>query len=97
MYRIAQEALTNIRKHAPGARAWIQIRYSPDAVDIEILDIGRRRRIIAPPAEPLPGAGLGLVGIAERAALFGGEAHFGPTPEGGFRVSARLNRELVLV
>jgi len=94
VYRIVQEALTNVRKHAPGARTWVEVRYRPDAVEIEVTDAG----LMAPaPSELVPGAGLGLLGIAERAALFGGEADAGPTPGGGFRVGARLQRESVLL
>src|SRR5205823_1799447 len=90
---IVQEALTNIRKHAVGARALVEIRYSAGAVEIEVTDTG--------PAIEAPGSvpreGLGLVGITERAALFGGEAEAGPTPEGGFRVRARLSKSPKIV
>ncbi len=94
VYRIIQEALTNIRKHAPGARAWVEVRLSRDAVEIEVTDTGQAA---GASSSGVPGAGQGLVGIAERAALFGGEAEAGPTAEGGFRVRARLGRESVLV
>jgi signal transduction histidine kinase len=91
-YRIVQEALTNVRKHAPGARAWVDLEYTSDGLQIEVTDSGGHavRR-----AGPVPGAGQGLVGIAERAALFGGHAEAGVTPDGGFRVHASLKRELV--
>ncbi len=94
VYRIVQEALTNVRRHAPGARAWVELHCSPDSVEMEITDSG-------PASQGLPaldpGTGLGLVGITERAALFGGSAEVGPTPEGGFRVRARLLRDAVHV
>jgi signal transduction histidine kinase len=94
VYRIVQEALTNVRKHAPGARTWVEIRYSPDGVELEVTDTGAAT---VTSSLLVPGAGQGLVGIAERAALFGGEAEAGPTPAGGFRVRARLRTESVLV
>jgi signal transduction histidine kinase len=90
LYRIVQEAMTNVRKHAPGARAWIQVRYSSQAVEVEVIDSGPTSET---PGRTVPGAGQGLIGIAERAALFGGEMEAGPTAEGGFRLRARLLRE----
>ena len=94
VYRIVQEALTNVRKHASEARAWVEVRYRADVVEIEVTDTGPTT---VASAEAVPGAGLGLVGIAERAALFGGTSEAGPTAQGGFRVRARLQRETVLV
>jgi len=94
VYRIVQEALTNVRKHTSEARAWVEVRYRADVVEIEVTDTGPTT---VASAEAVPGAGLGLVGIAERAALFGGTSEAGPTAEGGFRVQARLQRETVLV
>jgi signal transduction histidine kinase len=92
--RIVQEALTNVRKHAPGARVWVEIAYAPEGVEVEVTDTGGA----APSgAETLPGAGQGLIGIAERVALFGGRVEAGPTAEGGFRVRASLAREAVPV
>jgi signal transduction histidine kinase len=92
--RIVQEALTNVRKHAPGARAWVVLRYTPEGVEVEVTDTGGGTPVGSP---SVPGAGHGLVGIAERAGLFGGRAEAGPTPEGGFRVRATLHEERVLV
>jgi signal transduction histidine kinase len=94
LYRITQEALTNVRKHAPGARAWVELRYGPEGVEVEVTDAGGRTAV---GPLTLPGAGQGLVGIAERAALFGGRAKAGPTPQGGFIVRATLHEERVLV
>jgi signal transduction histidine kinase len=94
LYRIVQEALTNVRKHAPGARVSVQLSYTPQAVELQVTDVGGRS---AGGPEPLPGSGQGLVGIAERAALFGGHAEAAPTSEGGFRVHASLAEERVLV
>jgi len=86
-YRIVQEALTNTLKHAGPVHARIAVRYGRGALQLEIADDG------APPA-PAPGgaagAGQGLVGMRERVALYGGELHAGPGPEGGFVVRASL-------
>jgi signal transduction histidine kinase len=92
MYRIVQEALTNMAKHAPGARGRVAIRYTSEGVEVDVTNTRPR----ATAAEPsVPGTGQGLIGIAERAALFGGDAEAGPTPNGGFRVWARLPSEPV--
>jgi signal transduction histidine kinase len=91
LYRIVQEALTNARKHAPGAHGNVVLRYTFDWVEVEVTN--------GPPAvhagHQVQGFGRGLIGIRERAALFGGEASAGPTSDGGFRVSARLPLNLV--
>jgi signal transduction histidine kinase len=83
-YRIVQEALTNVRKHAPGAAASVTVRYQEDCVHIEVADDGGGR-----PARP-PGTGHGLVGMRERVALYGGAVEAGPATGGGFRVAAVL-------
>jgi signal transduction histidine kinase len=95
IYRIVQESLTNVRKHAPGAPTWVTVRHLPDAVEVETADAGSPTG--GRTNTEVPGAGQGLIGVAERAALFGGHAEAGPTPEGGFRVQARLPREPVKV
>ena len=87
-YRIVQESLTNVLKHAAGARAEVVVRYAPRAIDLEITDVGGRRDA-SPGGVALPGAGRGLVGMRERAALYGGTLEAGPTPT-GYRVAARL-------
>jgi signal transduction histidine kinase len=93
LYRVVQEALTNVRKHAPGARAWVELRYRPDGVEVEVTNTGSGEQS----SRSVPGAGHGLIGIAERAALYGGSADAGPTREGGFRVRARLSTDPVTV
>ncbi len=95
LFRIVQEALTNVGKHAPGARASVELRYTPEGVEVEVTDTGGRAPTGSP--QPIPGSGQGLVGIAERVALFGGEAEAGPTLDGGFRVRASLAGERVPV
>jgi signal transduction histidine kinase len=82
-YRIVQEALTNALRYAPGARVDVSVRYGRD-LQLEVRDDG-------PGHAPSTGSGQGLVGMRERAALFGGELEAGPLPGGaGFRVHARL-------
>ncbi|MFB8386281.1 sensor histidine kinase [Microbacterium sp. NPDC055910] len=83
VYRIAQEALTNVRRHAgPDATADVRLRYSPDTVELEVANTGRGSALIAP--------GLGLVGMRERAAASGGTLEYGPRSRGGFLVRAHL-------
>ncbi|NUW44801.1 sensor histidine kinase [Nonomuraea rhodomycinica] len=90
VYRIVQEALTNTRKHAPGARARILLAYERERVEVEVLDDG------ADGARPDGPPGFGLGGMAERVALCGGELRAGHRPEGGFRVRARIPLEIPL-
>jgi signal transduction histidine kinase len=82
-YRIIQEALTNVRKHAGTARAVVHISHRPDELRIIVDDDGP-----APPADN--GDGHGLVGMRERVAAVGGSLTAGPKPGGGFRVAATL-------
>jgi signal transduction histidine kinase len=87
-YRIVQEALTNTLKHAGAASARVVLRYEPDAVVIEVADDGR-----GPVDGVADGAGHGLIGMRERAQLFGGTLEAGARPGGGFLVRARLPAE----
>ncbi|MFB2557238.1 sensor histidine kinase [Herbiconiux liangxiaofengii] len=102
VYRIAQESLTNVRKHAgPRATADVRVRYLADAVEIEVSDTGAGAgssgasapgaadsgRVAA--AAP-GGSRLGQIGMRERVAAAGGELELGPKPRGGYRVRARL-------
>ncbi|GHA93751.1 sensor histidine kinase [Streptomyces chryseus] len=82
-YRIVQEALTNARKHAPGARTVVRIDYGADRLGLRIGDDGPG------PAAPVL-AGHGLTGMRERAALVGGRLSAGPGPDGGFLVEGEL-------
>ena len=86
-YRIVQEALTNSLRHAGGASARVLVRYAPGALELEVADDGR-----GPPVDGASG-GHGLIGMRERAQLFGGELDAGPRPGGGFVVRARLPSE----
>ena len=87
-YRIVQEALTNTLKHAGRpASVTVDVTYRPEAVDIRVVDSGT-------PATRPPGSdvrtGHGLIGMRERAALFGGQIEAGPLADGGFGVKATL-------
>jgi signal transduction histidine kinase len=85
-YRIVQEALTNVVKHARTTESRIAVTYADDAICLEITDEGHG----APAGSITAGAGHGIAGMAERVSLFGGEFHAGPLPGRGFRVAARL-------
>lgn len=83
-YRIVQECLTNVVKHAgPGARTGIRLRAEGRELVIEVSDDGSG-------GTSLPGAGHGIVGMRERAQLLGGSLDVGPRPDGGFAARARL-------
>jgi signal transduction histidine kinase len=84
-YRIVQESLTNARKHAVGARVAVTLRWRPAELTIEVLDDGPG------PAPSANGTGHGLIGLRERAALYGGSIEAGAAGSaGGYRVRARL-------
>jgi signal transduction histidine kinase len=83
-YRIVQEGLTNARKHAPGAAVDVKLRWRPGELEIEVTDDGPGPRSNA------NGTGHGLIGMRERASLYGGSIRTEPAAAGGFRVFARL-------
>jgi signal transduction histidine kinase len=83
-YRIVQEALTNALKHAGDARAEVRVRYGPDSLELEIADDG------AGAAARASSGGHGLVGMRERAALYGGRLDAGRRASGGFAVRVVL-------
>jgi signal transduction histidine kinase len=82
-FRITQEALTNTLRHARARRADVRVALSPGLVEVEVVDDGRGGPVGA-------GGGHGLVGMRERAAVYGGSVDAGPVDAGGFRVHARL-------
>jgi len=84
-YRIAQEALTNVTKHARGARTRVEVAHGADALIVRVTDDGSPR-----PARFAGSGGLGIAGMRERAGLLGGTLTAGPGPGGGFIVTARL-------
>ncbi|NES16144.1 MULTISPECIES: sensor histidine kinase [Micromonospora] len=84
-YRVVQEALTNVLRHAGPATATVRIRYAPDEVAVEVTDTGRGAA-----AGPARTSGSGLAGMRERVTALGGSFTAGPVPGGGFRVHATL-------
>jgi signal transduction histidine kinase len=86
-YRIVQEALTNARRHAPGAAVDVELHYADDALRLRVRDNGP-----GPPREAAvgPGTGHGLLGMRERAAAAGGSLRTSAGPGGGFCVEAEL-------
>jgi signal transduction histidine kinase len=82
-YRIVQEGLTNALRHAHASRADVTLRYALEELEIEVRDDGVG-------SSTSDGRGHGLVGVRERAKIYGGEMTAGRAPEGGFVLSARL-------
>jgi signal transduction histidine kinase len=89
VYRIVQEALTNVVRHAAPARCRMSVVVGRGEVNIEVTDDGSGTRVLPPDRS----AGHGLIGMRERVLMYGGSFHAGPRPEGGFGVSARLPYE----
>ncbi|MFC8389474.1 sensor histidine kinase [Streptomyces sp. NPDC057238] len=92
VYRVAQEALTNVIKHAPGARVALTLDYTPDEVVLMVRNDGGpdgRARTGERP-ETVPGSGLGLIGMRERARICGGHLSAAPHDGGGFEVEVVL-------
>jgi signal transduction histidine kinase len=87
-YRIVQEALTNVVKHAGPARAQVVVGYGDQEVTVEVTDDGRGA--VTSVSDGRVGTGHGLIGMRERVQAFGGDLEAGPRPGGGFRVAARL-------
>ncbi|MFH9422141.1 sensor histidine kinase [Streptomyces sp. NPDC017529] len=84
-FRIVQEALSNAMRHAPGARVAVTIAYRPAALTVRVTNSAPDRPVAAS-----PGAGHGLLGMRERTAMLGGDLAAGPTPDGGYEVTAVL-------
>jgi signal transduction histidine kinase len=84
-YRIVQEALTNVLKHAASAPTRVTVRWAPDALELAVRDRGP-----GPAAGAAEDPGHGIVGMRERARLYGGELHAGAGADGGFEVRATL-------
>src|SRR5215216_3658895 len=87
-YRIIQEALTNVVKHAGPARAQVVVGYGDQEVTVEVIDDGRG--VVTSVSDGRAWTGHGLISMRERVQAFGGELETGPRPGGGFRVAARL-------
>jgi signal transduction histidine kinase len=86
LYRVVQEALTNVVKHAPGARAVVDLAIFDNVIHLEVTDDGAP----AGAGQLRPGPGLGIVGMRERITAFGGWLHADPLPGRGFRVTAQV-------
>jgi signal transduction histidine kinase len=86
VYRIVQEALTNTLKHGDAAAARVELRVGDRAIDVEIVDDGTA----GAEADGGAGRGHGLIGMSERAAVFGGELQAGRCSGGGFAVRASI-------
>ncbi|MFI6376207.1 histidine kinase [Streptomyces sp. NPDC050546] len=85
-YRVAQEGLTNARKHAPGTEVTVSVTGAPgDGLTVSVHNPAPEGDV-----PPVPGSGQGLIGLTERATLAGGRLEHGHTPEGGFEVRAWL-------
>lgn len=93
LFRIAQEAVANMRRHAQAEVGEVVVRFAPPrdddpaTVEVEVIDDGSAD---APARQAGPSGGFGLTGIRERAAMHGGTWEIGPRPEGGFRVRVRI-------
>jgi signal transduction histidine kinase len=91
VYRVVQEALTNVVRHAPGARALVDIAVSAGQIRLEVSDGGPSGRSAgAGPRPPMPGTGNGIVGMRERIGAFGGWLVAEPLAGGGFHVLAEV-------
>ncbi|MCO5990285.1 sensor histidine kinase [Actinoallomurus spadix] len=86
VFRVIQESLTNVIKHAAPARAWVDLRYESERLVVRVVDDGRRRAPAATERTPPHG----LLGMRERARLYGGTLSAGPRPQGGFEVVLTL-------
>jgi len=80
-YRIIQEAVTNVARHAGTGHCEVVVQQQPDRLLIDVLDDGRGGEV---------GPGYGIAGMRERVSLLGGEFEAGPRPDGGFRVTADI-------
>ncbi|TWV33895.1 hypothetical protein FRZ03_29855 [Streptomyces misionensis] len=90
LYRLAQEALTNAARHAPGARVSVRIGFGPRAVTVQVSNSRPAPAPDAPAALHASGGGFGLQGMRERVEQAGGDLQAGPTSDGGWRVAARI-------
>jgi len=100
-FRVVQEGLTNVMKHAGPARTLVRLEYRPRDLFITVSDDGpppgsAPATATGPRAAPGPGSGArGLIGLRERIAVYGGELDAGPRPGGGWRLTARIPLDLV--
>ncbi|MBR7677125.1 two-component sensor histidine kinase [Streptomyces daliensis] len=96
-YRVVQEALTNVHKHAAGADTEVRLAHGAEALHVSVVNARPGRSAPRPGSSPgaeeeplLPSGGHGLIGLGERVRLVGGTIETGPRPDGGFRVAITL-------
>jgi signal transduction histidine kinase len=89
-FRVIQEALTNVIKHAGRPRTTVTLDYRAGDLVVEVTDAGRPIPAAGPAVTAAPGPGRGLLGLRERMALYGGDLTAGPRPGGGWLVRARI-------
>ncbi|MER6074391.1 histidine kinase [Streptomyces sp. NPDC001817] len=90
LYRLIQEALTNAAKHAPGTRVSARVGFGPRDVTVQVGNTGPAPGPDTPPAPRESGGGFGLRGMRERVEQACGDLQAGPTPDGGWQVTARI-------
>jgi signal transduction histidine kinase len=89
-YRIVQEALSNVLRHAPDAGVRVDIGYDSAALTLCVVNGPSSKSAPASDSGPVNGVGHGLVGMRERVAMLGGDLSVGPRPDGGYGVAAVL-------
>ena len=89
LYRAAQEALTNVRKHTRAAKVLLRLRYENESIELMVRDNGQG--MMATDFLPQQSSGFGLIGLRERIELLGGQVSYGPAEPAGYRVTARIH------
>ena len=89
VYRVVQESLTNVLKHAGSAPTDVELRWDGEGLELHVSN-HTAPRPAPPPGAPLPGGGHGILGMQERVRVYGGDLTAGPAPDGGFVVTARI-------
>jgi signal transduction histidine kinase len=84
-YRVLQEALSNVLRHAGAVPTTVSVRRDAAGLTVQVVDTGAGKAVVADGV-----GGHGLLGIRERVAMFGGRVEAGPRPEGGYRLAARF-------
>jgi signal transduction histidine kinase len=94
LYRIVQEALSNVARHANASRVSVIVSFTPEAVLLEVVDDGQGFEVPRSPAEFAPGGHYGLLGLFERAELIEADLHIESKTGQGTRVAVKLNRKV---
>jgi signal transduction histidine kinase len=89
-FRVAQEALTNVARHAGARRVWLDLKALPDGVELSVRDDGVGFDVVAARDRAIGGESMGLLGMQERVSLVGGEFEVRSGPDGGTEVRARF-------